>query len=519
MDLATSLNNIGDVYLKKKLLNEALDYFNRSLKITEKDAPGSLIVAESLNNLGELYKEKKDLDKSLSYYQRALEIRKKDSPDSLAVASSLNDIGNVYQDKGQLDKALKFSEDALKLRMRLGYLVDDHPDLVGNYYNICQITFGLENYGKAVQFALNVISKDREYKFAYNILGQALVKQGKLDEAVKVFDDVLKIDPNYSDDAIHKVETLNQITSQERDQVKKAKLIRETVETFKKTSKVQKSDFNQKLIAKQKENAKKSAAKVSEMVRRQSLNPEDAKNILESIANVNVELPKEEYPVGSKEFHDQIARLEKIIMAQGQKIDKLESRVDRLEDRIDILDGKVYGLQHSMEIVNQDLAQINSKIDDNSSNQELLKDLRVEKRKSEDRSKAIKEFNQNCDLADYYHNLLSEMTAFYVAAQAVNSGQINKSKSESYSTVAGYIATAVSTLPAFGELASKVIEGIGYAADLKHNLTETRNLKRLAELTPSVSEFDQIALRVAVNATKYNIDKIKSLNGAQIPTD
>ena len=546
-DLTRSLGAMGEIYFKKGLLNEALNHLSQSLKIIERDAPGSLSFAYVLNVTGEVYKAKKELDQSLLYHQKALEIRKKDAPESLVVSKSLNDIGNVYQDKGQLDMALKYCQESLNLRLRLGYLVDNHPDLIKNHYNIAEIAYKLGDYKKAIEYGEETIKRDKEYKFAYNILGQALIKEGKLNRALRIFDEALEIDPDYDDVAIHKIELLSQIAQKEQDMLQKAKISQQAVIALNAANNTKISNFNQNLIEHQKQNAQAGAIKMSQAIRRNSLNNAQAQEIIKASADVKIELPKEEYEHGSKKREERLNQLEDIIAKLTQniaqntqdikktdekalsakyqaqqamaKVEEVEIRVDRLEDRFNILDGRIYKLEDSINIVEADIKDINHKISQNQHNQPLLNDLAYDLKKANHRKDMVKYFNQNPDLADYYHSLLTEINSFYIAALAVKSEQVDKSRIKNYSKVTDFIAPMATLLPAYGELASKLISATGYAADLKTNIADKRNLLRLCDLTPSMAEFDQIAMRLAIMMTNENLNKITKLNKEQVPTN
>ena len=65
-------------------------------------APNSLDVAASLNNLGNVALNRGDLTAAHDYHTRALAIRERLAPSSLAVAMSLNNLGTVVQDRGDL---------------------------------------------------------------------------------------------------------------------------------------------------------------------------------------------------------------------------------------------------------------------------------------------------------------------------------------------------------------------------------------------------------------------------------
>ena len=68
----------------------------------------SIDVAQTLNCIGNVYQNKGDYAKALEHYNKSLEIRTKiKGADSIDVAQTLNNIGNLYQNKGDYAKALE----------------------------------------------------------------------------------------------------------------------------------------------------------------------------------------------------------------------------------------------------------------------------------------------------------------------------------------------------------------------------------------------------------------------------
>lgn len=64
--------------------------------------------AQSLNNIGAVYKKMGKLDEALDYYERSMSIKGKvKGQKSLEVAQCLLNIGLVYELKGQMEKAIK----------------------------------------------------------------------------------------------------------------------------------------------------------------------------------------------------------------------------------------------------------------------------------------------------------------------------------------------------------------------------------------------------------------------------
>jgi hypothetical protein len=259
---------------------------------------------------------------------------------------------------------------------------------------------------------------------------------------------------------------------------------------------------------------------------------EDYKKVLEQRArdagdkDSKIELPKSEYEAGSENYLKELRRIAQQLEKNTQdieivnvRVDLVEIRVTRLEDRMDILDGKVLGLEHSMYVVDESINRIDSEIQKNQGNQALLQDLTIERNKASGRKNLIKEFNKNPDLADYYHNALSEITAFYIAAQAIATERVSQEKSGTYEKAAGFLNLAAKMVPVVGHLAAKLTSFVGRAVDAHKNVTEKQNLIRLRDLSPTIQEFDEIALIVAVELTSKNKDKITSLKQAKIPKD
>lgn len=208
-------------------------------------------------------------------------------------------------------------------------------------------------------------------------------------------------------------------------------------------------------------------------------------------------------------------------MAQGQKIDRLETRVDNLEERMDLVEGKVYDLDHSVGIIDKNIKKIEKDIAKNKDNETLLTNLMIAQKKAEARRGYITEhINSNSDLDDYYNSLLSDITAIYIATQAISTGKMAKSEADdSYSMAAGYLEGFVELIPVFGGIANKLLQGAAYIADLKQNIITQRDLNRVRDLSQTMSEFDEIAIRLAVSLTKQNEDKIKSCKEEKLPKD
>ncbi|MCM3902250.1 MAG: tetratricopeptide repeat protein [Pyrinomonadaceae bacterium] len=139
---ANKLTNAGQY-------NKALPLSERALELREKvlgaEHPA---VATSLNNLGELYLEKGDYAKAGSLLQRGLAIREKalgaEHPDT---ANSLSNLGAFHYYKGDYAKAEVFWQQALAIREKA--LNAEHPAIATSVNNLAFLYESTGDYAKA----------------------------------------------------------------------------------------------------------------------------------------------------------------------------------------------------------------------------------------------------------------------------------------------------------------------------------------------------------------------------------
>ena len=115
--VATTLNNMGNVYRAQGDYAKALEYYERALAIWGKAlGEGHPNVASTLNNMGSVYYSQGEYAKALDYYERVLSIEKKTlGKDHPSYATTLNNMGFVYKAQGEYAKALEFFERALAI--------------------------------------------------------------------------------------------------------------------------------------------------------------------------------------------------------------------------------------------------------------------------------------------------------------------------------------------------------------------------------------------------------------------
>ena len=116
--LAGALNDIGYYYKHQGDIPQAIENYQKSLKIRE-DIGDSEGISITLNNIGVIYKNQGNIPKALEFHQKSLKIQE-EIGDKKGLALSLNNMGFIYNDQGDNSKALEYYHKALKIREEIG---------------------------------------------------------------------------------------------------------------------------------------------------------------------------------------------------------------------------------------------------------------------------------------------------------------------------------------------------------------------------------------------------------------
>jgi tetratricopeptide (TPR) repeat protein len=121
--LASSLNNLADLYLETGRGAQAEPLLQRSLDIRLRLlGPGHPDVGMTMNNLGALYKRQHKLSQARPEFERALAVLEKSlGPNDLRVAEVLSNLASLSQEAGRYVDALAFSA-------RAGSIVEKAPN-------------------------------------------------------------------------------------------------------------------------------------------------------------------------------------------------------------------------------------------------------------------------------------------------------------------------------------------------------------------------------------------------------
>jgi tetratricopeptide (TPR) repeat protein len=147
--LAEYLNLQGKASLEGGYYVDAQQPFERALVLREQAlGPDHPNVATSLNNLAELYRAQGQYAKAKPLYRRSLAIREKAlGPDHPDVAGSLNNLAELYRHQGQYAKAEPLYRRSLAIWEKA--LGPDHPNVAKNPNNLASLHHAQGQYAKA----------------------------------------------------------------------------------------------------------------------------------------------------------------------------------------------------------------------------------------------------------------------------------------------------------------------------------------------------------------------------------
>ena len=131
--------------------SKALSFHEKALGILQETLPPNHPnLATSYNNIGQVYSNMGEYSKALSFHEKALGIRQETLPPNHPyLATSYNNIGQVYSKMGEYSKALSFYEKALGIYQEtlppnhpsFGYFIQQHRSSVFQHGRVLKSTF------------------------------------------------------------------------------------------------------------------------------------------------------------------------------------------------------------------------------------------------------------------------------------------------------------------------------------------------------------------------------------------
>jgi len=112
---STALNNIAAIYANQGNYDKALEYYNKSLRLTTK--PTS--IANIYNNIATVYSGKGDNNKAVEYFKKAVELAQK-AGDYHGTAMYMLNLGASYTDLKNFQEAQRYLQQGLLMMQKLG---------------------------------------------------------------------------------------------------------------------------------------------------------------------------------------------------------------------------------------------------------------------------------------------------------------------------------------------------------------------------------------------------------------
>jgi signal transduction histidine kinase len=160
-----SYNNLGMYAWNKGQFKEALNFFFRALKLSEKNSKkdNSIKVDATLNNIGLIYQEMELFKKAIPYHQKALKIRSQ-RKFSQGEASSYNNLGICFKQLNNISEAQKYFENGIKKSNE----AQDKVLYFNNLLGLAQIFAIKNNNQKALSLLLESYYRNNKIPFNSN---------------------------------------------------------------------------------------------------------------------------------------------------------------------------------------------------------------------------------------------------------------------------------------------------------------------------------------------------------------
>ncbi|MCD4744767.1 MAG: tetratricopeptide repeat protein [Bacteroidales bacterium] len=198
-EIAAIFNSIGKVYRLLSDYNKSLEYCQKALKIRE-DIGDKKGYANSLNSIGIAYRCIGNYNKAIDFYKRSLNISLEIN-DKGGTANSLNNIGNIYLLSGNYDKALENYLKSLNIREKIG----DKNLIASSLNNIGLFYYNLNEYEKSLSYQLKSVKIWEEIgnefgvSASLNNIGLCYENTGNFDQALIYHEKSLELSEKIGD--------------------------------------------------------------------------------------------------------------------------------------------------------------------------------------------------------------------------------------------------------------------------------------------------------------------------------
>lgn len=188
-----SYTHFGSHYAQEGKIENALEYFNKGLKIAEeqKNKPG---ISNINNSIGELYKNSGNFTKALEFLELGMK-QNEELGEKMGVAAALNSIGGIYKDMGKKEIAFQYLTKSASIIEGLG-------DLKNAGYMFLNIGYFYQSEGnetKALEYfdkSMPILEKINDKKgiaAALNLSATSFQKRGLIRKAIENYNKSIKI--------------------------------------------------------------------------------------------------------------------------------------------------------------------------------------------------------------------------------------------------------------------------------------------------------------------------------------
>lgn len=169
---------LSDIYAKKAMYlfsqkdnNGCFKAFTVALKYNDKNS-------DIYYNLGAVNREIKNFNEAVSQYKHAIELDPQNFNYHWAISLCYEEMDNIYEQKKALLECLKYNEEDPKVNYKLGIIYNLQNDPV-----------------KAMSYIKKAIELDSNFIEARHKLALMLEHSGNREEAIKVYESILRIEP------------------------------------------------------------------------------------------------------------------------------------------------------------------------------------------------------------------------------------------------------------------------------------------------------------------------------------
>jgi hypothetical protein len=194
------------------------------------------------------------------------------------------------------------------------------------------------------------------------------------------------------------------------------------------------------------------------------------------------------------------AKNEKNIAKINQRLDQMFASVVRVKTMDELM--KAFD-EHLAKRQEQQAVASLSEDGDSTSNHSIspsqISDPIAERNAEKDKfyQEQLKAINDNILLSNYYETMISDLNSFFIASKALQSNIVEQ-KTPKYHAF-NYLKILVNIVPTIGTIGECFAECLEASYKKQKKIVAKENIARFASLAESAGDFEQIAMRLAIN--------------------